>query len=69
MTHTFTFEVAEGEPNRIEMVPPRTGTGSSGILSASQSSPESNCKVTVMVYDMTGKFLWSTEKSVRFRVV
>ena len=25
--------------------------------------PESNLKVTVMVYDMTGKFLWSTEKS------
>ena len=63
-TYTFTFEVAEGlKPNLIEMYATPNPARDQVEFFLHHNRPESNLKVTVMVYDMTGKFLWSTEKS------
>lgn len=63
-TYTFTFEVAEGlKPNLIEMYATPNPARDQVEFYLHHNRPESNLKVTVMVYDMTGKFLWSTEKS------
>lgn len=63
-TYTFTFEVAEGlKPNLIEMYATPNPARDQVEFYLRHNRPESNLKVTVMVYDMTGKFLWSTEKS------
>ena len=63
-TYTFTFEVAEGlKPNLIEMYAIPNPARDQVEFFLHHNRPESNLKVTVMVYDMTGKFLWSTEKS------
>ena len=62
-TYTFTFEVAEGlKPNLIEMYATPNPARDQVEFFLHHNRPESNLKVTV-VYDMTGKFLWSTEKS------
>ena len=63
-TYTFTFEVAEGlKPNLIEIYATPNPARDQVEFFLRHNRPESNLKVTVMVYDMTGKFLWSTEKS------
>ena len=63
-TYTFTFEVAEGlKPNLIELYATPNPARDQVEFFLHHNRPESNLKVTVMVYDMTGKFLWSTEKS------
>ncbi len=63
-TYTFTFEVVEGlKPNLIEMYATPNPARDQVEFYLHHNRPESNLKVTVMVYDMTGKFLWSTEKS------
>lgn len=63
-TYTFTFEVAEGlKPNLIEIYATPNPARDQVEFFLHHNRPESNLKVTVMVYDMTGKFLWSTEKS------
>lgn len=63
-TYTFSFEVAEGlKPNLIEMYATPNPARDQVEFYLHHNRPESNLKVTVMVYDMTGKFLWSTEKS------
>ena len=63
-TYTFTFEVAEGlKPNLIELYATPNPARDQVEFFLHHKRPESNLKVTVMVYDMTGKFLWSTEKS------
>lgn len=64
MTYTFSFEVTEGlKPNLIEMYATPNPARDQVEFFLHHNRPESNLKVTVMVYDMTGKFLWSTEKS------
>lgn len=63
-TYTFSFEVTEGlKPNLIEMYATPNPARDQVEFFLHHNRPESNLKVTVMVYDMTGKFLWSTEKS------
>ena len=63
-TYTFTFEVAEGlKPNLIELYATPNPARDQVEFFLHHNRPKSNLKVTVMVYDMTGKFLWSTEKS------
>lgn len=63
-TYTFTFEVVEGlKPNLIEMYATPNPAREQVEFYLHHNRPESNLKVTVMVYDMTGKFLWSAEKS------
>ena len=55
-TYTFTFEVAEGlKPNLIEMYATPNPARDQVEFFLHHNRPESNLKVTVMVYDMTGK--------------
>lgn len=63
-TYVFTFEVEEGlKPNLIEIYATPNPARDQVEFYLHHNRPESNLKVTVMVYDMTGKFLWSAEKS------
>lgn len=63
-TRTFEFEVAEGlKPNLIELYATPNPARGQVEFYLRHNRPESNLKVTIMVYDMAGKFLWSTEKS------
>lgn len=63
-TYTFTFEVVEGlKPSLIEMyATPNPARGQVNFY-LYHNRPESELDVKIMVYDMSGKFLWSTEKT------
>lgn len=63
-SYVFTFEVKEGlKPNLIELYATPNPARDKVDFYLSHNRPESELTVTVMVYDMTGRFLWSTEKS------
>ncbi len=63
-TYTFDFEVVEGlKPNLIEIYATPNPARDQVEFYLYHDRPESNLDVTVIVYDMTGKFLWSTERS------
>lgn len=63
-TYTLVFEVAEGlKPNLIEMYATPNPARDQVEFYLHHNRPESSLRVTVQVYDMTGKLLWSTEKS------
>jgi hypothetical protein len=56
--------VKEGlKPNLIELYATPNPARDKVDFYLSHNRPESELTVTVMVYDMTGRFLWSTEKS------
>ena len=62
-TYVFEFEVAEGiKPNLIELFATPNPARQQVEFYLKHNRPESNLRVTVQVFDMTGKFLWSTEK-------
>lgn len=63
-TYTFTFEVVEGlKPNLIEVYATPNPARSEVEFYLNHNRPESMLRVTIMVYDMTGRFLWSAERT------
>ena len=63
-TYTFSFEVVEGlKPNLIDLYATPNPARSQVEFHLDHNRPESNIQVAIFVYDMKGKYLWSTEKS------
>ncbi|WP_165154367.1 type IX secretion system sortase PorU [Parabacteroides sp. ZJ-118] len=63
-THTFAFEVVEGlRPNLVELYATPNPARDQVEFYLRHDRPETELRVTVMVYDRTGRLLWSTERS------
>lgn len=63
-TVTFTFEVVRGlKPALIELLASPNPAREQVEFRLFHNRPESNMRVTVMVYDMAGRLQWSTEES------
>lgn len=62
-TYVFEFEVEEGiKPNLIEVYATPNPARQQVEFYLQHNRPESTVRVTIQVFDMSGKFLWSTEK-------
>lgn len=63
-TVTFTFEVVKGlKPDLIELLATPNPAREQVEFRLYHNRPESNMQVKIMVYDMTGKLLWTGEES------
>lgn len=61
---TFTFEVVEGlKPNIVELTATPNPAREQVEFHLTHNRPESNLKVGILVYDMTGRLLWKHEES------
>ncbi len=59
-TYTFTFEVVEGlKPNLFEVYASPNPAREGVEFYLRHDRPETNLEVTIYVYDMSGRFLWS----------
>ena len=60
-TRTFAFEVVEGlKPNLIDLYATPNPARQEAKFHLEHNRPESTLEVTLLVYDLTGKLLWST---------
>ena len=63
-TYTFAFEVVEGlKPNLIEVLATPNPAREKVEFRLSHNRPESNIDVTIRVFDMRGRFLWSDNRT------